>query len=358
MKKYLPLLLSIIGLILQVLGYYFLRFYPAQVEKWYSNGIYPTLSFLSRSITGWIPFSIGDVVYLGVIILAVRWLWVSKWELITLSRKRYTQLFLSLNIVLFFFHAAWGFNYYRQPLHQSLHIGDQYSTEDLEVVINQFIAASNELHRQLQPVDSLPVDFNQSQSHIFEAAPRGYDLISDQFPSLEYQSSSIKKSMITGPLSYMGYSGYLNPFTGEAQTNAWINNYKTPVLTLHEMAHQLGYAKENEANFIAILAGVAHDDPYFNYSASIFALRYCLNDLYKRQPERYQLIVATMRPGIFANYLELTKFWQQYNGIIEEVSQATYNTYLKANNQPGGMETYSYVVALLVNYYATNTLER
>jgi hypothetical protein len=358
MKKNTALFLSLGVLLLQLLGYYSLRFYPDFIETWYSTGIYPYISEVSRWVTGLVPFSIGDVMYLGIIILALRWLWTYKRELISLSRKRYTQLFLSLNIVLFFFHVAWGFNYYRQPLHRSLDIDHTYTTKDLEKVILNFIARSNELHAELQPVDSLPVAFLESQEDIFEAAPRGYEVLSEKFPSLVYHQSSIKKSMLTAPLSYMGYGGYLNPFTGEAQTNAWINNSKTPVLTLHEMAHQLGYAKENEANFIAILAGTAHDDSYFKYSASIFALRYCLNDLYKRDPEAYQKIIVAIRPGIFANYREISDFWQQYNGVIEEVSQATYNTYLKANNQPGGMETYSYVVALLVNYYATNTLKK
>jgi hypothetical protein len=150
----------------------------------------------------------------------------------------------------------------------------------------------------------------------------------------------------------MGYSGYLNPITGEAQTNGYINNYKTPVLILHEMSHQLGFAKENEANFIAVLAGMNHDDLYFQYSATIFALGYCLNDLGLKNPEQLELARSNMRLGILKNYQDLRDFWEPYNdNIVEQISQKTYETYLKANNQPDGMRTYSYVVALLVNYY-------
>jgi hypothetical protein len=351
MKENKALLVSIVILLVQISGYYTLRFYPVFIEQWYSTGIYPYISRASRWATGFIPFSVGDVIYIGAIFLSLAWLWRSKMELITLSRKRYTQLFNSLNIVLLFFHLAWGFNYYRQPLYKSLNIDAQYTTEELKTVISKFIEQSNRLHSQLQPVNSLPVHFVETQNTIFSAAPLGYKKLSKNFPDLYYSNSSIKKSLLTAPLSYMGYSGYLNPFTGEAHTNSWINNYKTPVLTLHEMAHQLGFAKENEANFIAILAGTAHDDLYFQYSASIFGLRYCLNDLYKRDPTAYEAMSQDIRPGIFLNYNELRDFWKQYEGVIEDISQVTYETYLKANNQPGGMETYSYVVALLVNYY-------
>ncbi|AGC78227.1 uncharacterized protein DUF3810 [Nonlabens dokdonensis] len=346
------LLLIAIGLFfLQILFYYSLRYFPATVESLYSTGIYPYIAKAMRFGLGWIPFSFGDIVYSVSIIMIIRWLWLSNRDLISLSRKRYTQLFLSLNIIIALFHCMWGFNYYREPLHEVLDLDNEYTTEELETVVRQLIYTSNKLHDQLQPVDSLPVVFERSQSELFELAPQGFENIDHIYPALSYGNASIKKSLLTIPLSYMGYSGYLNPLTGEAHTNAWINNYKTPVLTLHEMSHQLGFAKENEANFIAIIAGMNHDDLYFQYSASIFALRYCINDLYRRDLEKYENIRPLIKDGIFKNYKELRDFWKQYEGVIEDVSQVTYNAYLKANNQPGGMETYSYVVALLVNYY-------
>lgn len=351
MHKNRSLLLALFLLIVQIAFYYSLRFFPAAVESLYSTGMYPYISKAMRFGLGWLPFSFGDLVYSIAIIMIIRWLWLSKKGLISLSRKRYTQLFLSLNIIIALFHCMWGFNYYREPLHKVLELDNEYTTEELKTVVQQLVYTSNKLHEQLQEIDSLPVAFTRSQSEIFDLAPQGFENINHVYPALDYGNASIKKSLLTMPLSYMGYSGYLNPITGEAHTNAWINNYKTPVLTLHEMSHQLGFAKENEANFIAIIAGMNHDDLYFQYSASIFALRYCINDLYRRDPAAYEEIRPIIKDGIFKNYKELRDFWVQYEGVIEDVSQATYNTYLKANNQPGGMETYSYVVALLVNYY-------
>jgi hypothetical protein len=366
MKKNRSLLIAIGLLILQVTVYYVLRFFPATVESLYSTGVYPYISKAMRFGLGWIPFSFGDVVYIVSVIMVLRWVWMGMKDLISLflrhfgklnaaqaqnsSQKRYTQLFLSLNIIIALFHCMWGFNYYRQPLHEVLKLDKDYTTEELKTVVQQLIFTSNKLHEQLQKIDSLPVVFARPQSELFDLAPIAYQNIGHIYPALDYGNVSIKESLLTIPLSYMGYSGYLNPLTGEAQTNAWINNYKTPVLTLHEMAHQLGFAKENEANFIAIIAGMNHDDFYFQYSASIFALRYCINDLYQRDQKAYKEIRPLIRDGIFKNYKEQRDFWEPYQGIIEEVSHVTYNTYLKANNQPDGMKTYSYVVALIVNY--------
>ena len=351
MQKNRSLFIALGILSIQVSFYYSLRFFPSVVESLYSRGMYPYIAKAMRLGLGWIPFSFGDLVYTVAILMIIRWLWCSRMDLISLSRKRYTQLFLSINVILAFFHCMWGLNYYREPLHKVLELDNKYSTQELKTVVRQLVVTSNSLHQQLQKTDSLPVVFKRSQKELFELAPAAFKNIDPIYPTLDYGNSSIKESLLTMPLSYMGYSGYLNPLTGEAQTNAWINNYKTPVLILHEMSHQLGFAKENEANFIAIIAGMNHNDLYFQYSASIFALRYCISELYLKDSKAYKEIRPFIREGIFMNYKELEDFWSQYKGGIEDVFQVTYDAYLKVNNQPGGMETYSYVVALLVNYY-------
>jgi hypothetical protein len=352
MKKWWPVIL--IGLLLagQILAYQLLRNFPAFVERSYSTGIYPFIGRAMRIGLGWLPFSFGDLVYVAMIVFAIRWLIVNFKEIVTLSRKRVLQLLLALNVLIAFFHLAWGFNYYREPLHKVLELDAEYTPEELENVTLKLILTANKLHRRLQPVDSMPVIFDRSQPELFELAPSGFDRIDDIYPALDYGAPSIKESLLTLPLTYMGYSGYLNPLTGEAHTNAYINNYKTPVLILHEMSHQLGFAKENEANFIAVIAGMSHDDIYFQYSATIFALGYCLNAIGRDDPVMLESMRSQMNYGILMNYKDLRDFWAPYDdNVIEQISQKTYNSYLKANNQPDGMRTYSYVVALLVNHY-------
>src|SRR6185437_4263533 len=56
-----------------------LSFYPTVVERYYSKGVYPELARLQRILFGWIPFSIGDVLYLAAIVLLI-------WRLVRLIR--------------------------------------------------------------------------------------------------------------------------------------------------------------------------------------------------------------------------------------------------------------------------------
>jgi hypothetical protein len=154
----------------------------------------------------------------------------------------------------------------------------------------------------------------------------------------------------------MGFSGYLNPFTNEAQVDGLLPTYKFPTTTCHEIAHQIGYAAENEANFIGCLAAINNDDLYFKYSGYTFALRYCIYELHRRKPDLYYELLPRINKGILANYMEVEQFWKSYENPVEPVFKTTFDNFLKANNQANGMKSYNYVVALLVNYFKTNAL--
>ena len=338
-------------LILQILVLKAIAQFPEFVESWYSNGIYLYSSKLFRFIFGWIPFSFGDVTYAIVIVYAL----VSVFKLIRNRFKSFSQFLtktlLFINLIYFSFHVLWGLNYYRLPLHRALDIDKDYTTEELISLTQRLIKESNKLHALLQHTDSLPVVFSYSLQEIFKKSPEGYAIVEDNFPKLEYSPISIKNSLFRLPLTYMGFGGYLNPITQEAQVNGLQPAHRWSLVSCHEEAHQLGFAKENEANFIAVMATTNHPDPYFKYSGYIFALRYCLSDVYMRNPAAGELLRDRIRPGILANYRQSNDFWMAYQNPLEPVLAEFYGGYLKANNQPEGMQSYSYVVALLVNYF-------
>ena len=154
----------------------------------------------------------------------------------------------------------------------------------------------------------------------------------------------------------MGFGGYLNPFTNEAQVNYLMPKYNLPTTSCHEMAHQMGYASESECNFIGFLASVHNDDLYFKYSGYSFALRYCLNNWYIRNEKIYQELLKTVHPGILKNYKESEQFWMQYQTPIEKGFHTFYDHYLKINQQEEGINSYSKFVDLMVNYYKNKPL--
>lgn len=346
----------LIVLILQVFFINILKHYPDFVELYYSNGLYPLLSQLMRYSFGWVSFSVGDILYTILVVYVLRWFYKNYKRIFNDTLNWFLDVTCTISIAYFAFHLLWGFNYYRMPLHQSLNLKADYTTEELMAFTKELIKKSNNIHEKLANNDSTKIELPYTKTEIFEKVEYGYSVLSKTYPQLAYEPQSLKKSIYSLPLTYMGFSGYLNPFTNEAQVDGLIPIYKFPTTSCHEVAHQLGYAAENEANFIGTLAAINNNDLYFKYSGYTFALRYCLVEIFKRDKDIYKALLETVNLGIRKNYNEVQEFWQSYQNPLEPVFEKTFDTFLKANNQSAGMKSYNYVVALMVNYFDNKPL--
>ena len=329
------------------------RNFPTFTERFYSNGIYPYIAKLLHLAFGWVPFSFGDILYtlfiIGLLVAIIkhfRKVWQKPlWVLDKIVAKIITI------IVAFFF--LWGFNYFRIPLAQQLNVNTKYSTEQLYKATESCIIRANALHFRLADTDSSKVTLPFSNREIYRIAAESYPLnitnITD-FTAIK----SVKSSVYSKLLTYMGYSGYLNPFTNEAQVNSLMIGYSIPITACHEIAHQMGYAAEEEANYLGYLAAMKADNPYFKYSAELFALRCFLNEVAVLSPEKYDELQAQVRKGIFENYKEVRLFWQQYKNKAEPIFKSSYDVFLKANKQVAGINSYDLVTGLLIPHYVEN----
>ena len=327
------------------------------VEDYYSEGLYPLISKASRYTFGWIPFSIGDVFYTAVGIIAIRWFINNRKRIFKDTKNWLIDILTVTSIGYIAFHFFWGFNYYRSPVHEKLDIGYKYSTEDLITTTTYLIEKTNEIHSKLSANDSVKITMPYSKNELISKSNNGFEHLKTIHPSFDFQPQSSKRSLYSLPLTYMGFSGYLNPFTNEAQIDGLIPLYQYPFTVCHEQAHQLGYAAENEANFIGYLGAILNEDDYIKYSGYASALRYCLSEVGRRDKEAYQTLYNKMNKGILKNYQESYEFWTQYENPLEPFFKTFYNGFLKANSQDKGIESYSYVVALIVNFYQNTELQ-
>jgi hypothetical protein len=329
----------------------FLGYFPEVVERWYSNGFYPFVSKLLRILFGYIPFSVGDVLYLLLIAFGIQWIWTSRKSWKTNWKKNILKITSRFSVLYFAFHLLWGFNYYRQPLFEKMKIERDYSDADLLVFTKKLIAKSNAVQFQITQNKKEKIVFPYSQEQVFQMNTKGYSNLADQHPFFQYSILSGKQSLFSLPLTYMGFGGYLIPFTNEAQVNYLMPMYHSPTTSCHEMAHQMGYASESECNFIGFMASVKNENLYFKYSGYSFALRYCLANWQIRNESVYKQLLQTVHPGILKNYEESNAFWKSYETPIETGFHLFYDSFLKWNQQKDGMEGYSKFVNLMVNYY-------
>lgn len=348
MKK--KTLLSLL-LVLQILIVNLLSFFPGFVEEYYSNGLYPHIARMSRAVFGLFGFSVGDIIYGIVLFLALRWLWRKRktW------RRHYKDNGLSIlaafSVFYFLFYFLWAVNYHRVPLNEKMALEKEYTTDELVAFTKRLIVKVNEAHNAIEQNDSIKATNPYTVDEIYRKSAGGYNNLEKQYPFFGYETESIKSSLISVPLSYMGFGGYLNPFTNEAQVNCKLPLYNLPTTTCHEMAHQIGYASESEANFIGYLASIKSDDVYFRYSGYSFALKYCLRNIKKLDEEKANALLPLINTGVLRNFEESEQFSEEYESFIEDIFKYIYDTMLKINHQKDGLETYSKFVGLMVNYY-------
>lgn len=331
----------------------FFRNNPEQTEKIYSVGVYPYIAKTLHFLLGWIPFSFGDVFYTFIVFYAFYFCIKNRKKIWKSPLWFSGKVFFFIMTIACCFFSLWGFNYFRVPLSKTLEINTSYSENMLFQATELYIVEANNLHQKLVKNDSLKVDFTLSKQEIYDLASKSYPLgiknITD-FSTI----NSVKSSIYSTFLTYMGYSGYLNPFTNEAQVNGKMIGYAVPVTACHEIAHQMGYAAESEANYLGYLAAEKSENLYFKYSAALFALRYLLNETHKVDAEKYKEFVLKTNKGILKNYQEVRDFWRQYENKAEPVFKATYDSFLKANKQKQGIQSYDFVVGLLINLKLKN----
>ena len=313
--------------------------FPARVDLLYSNGLYPIL-FKARSLFfNHIPFSLGDLAY-GFIFLAVVYLFMTiKWKEWSIVLLKSITAFL---LLLLWFQLSWGLNYHRSSLFKATEL-KPYTEEELIQLTRFFALKSNQFHLLLSKNDSLAVEIVGSKKEIIKRV--------EAFSNRGKIKGKAKISLFSQPLSYMGFSGYLNPFTLEAQVNGKIPKINLPLTAAHEMAHQQGYAAENEANFIGFLRCYQHPDLDFQYAASLFGFRYTFNELYKANQGEASEILCSLYPGILANFKVTSTFWQNHKNPLEPCFKKSYDRYLKINNQSKGIQSYNAVVSLLLTHF-------
>lgn len=313
------------------------------VEKIYSKGIYPYLYSSRRLFFNSFKEPIGDLLYASLVL----WIIWNIGKLIWHKKSIYLLRILSTaSLLLVFFQLSWGLNYYRIPLADKLNHNSNYSLDELEELTLFFTNKSNSLHAALSDLDSLAVLFHTSPMERIVQIERQY--------SQKGFSGRAKISHYSKPLLYAGFTGYLNPFTLEAQVNGQIPAINLPITIAHEIAHQMGYAAENEANFIGFINCYHHKNLEIQYAANLFGFRYCYNELYRYRPERAKQIVKALRPGILANFNAAKVFWKSYQNPFEPYLKKSYDTYLKINNQSEGIKTYNQVVSLMIQSFRQN----
>ena len=329
--------------------------YPDWVEANYTYGIYPVISKVQRFLFGWIPFSIGDLFYACLITVV---LFRAFMFFRLLFQKRLTRKYFASGLqqaiffflfVYVFFNLLWGLNYNRRGVAEQLGLTvKKYSLADLDTLTS---VIQNRLNEYAVFVTEEQRDSLGKKRRLFKEASKAYQSAAEKFPFLSYHPVSVKPSFFSYLGNYLGFQGYYNPFSGEAQVNTTVPRFLEPFVTAHEIGHQVGYGRENEANFVAFLACRSYPSAGFKYSMYFDVYNYAIREVGRRDTTMARNFQQKLHPQVIKDIQELRDFFRQYKNPIEPVIMWGYGHFLRANNQPAGKETYNEVVSWLIAYY-------
>jgi hypothetical protein len=330
--------------------------FPQYVELWYSNTINKlTRQFLSI-ITGIVPFSVAEflvitlfiVLFILLIMLVVKILKGGVLNhLITIAA------YLSVLYILFL--VTWGFNYSRFSFDRIAGLEIRASSkEELYALCEELIIKANELRKDLEEDENGVMTIPGGYRDVMRRAELGYKEAAKVYRELGGRYGRPKGILLSEALNYTGISGIYIPYTAEANVNIRITDLMLPSTTAHEMAHQRGFAREDEANYIAYLVCSMHPDKDFQYSGVMLSLIYSMNAMARRDIEAFRELRDKYLEGVRRDLQHERDFWVRYEGRAEQISTRVNDTYLRYNGQEDGVQSYGRMVDLLLAEFRQN----
>lgn len=328
----------------------------ARVEAGYSTEYFPAFGALLRRIFGKLPFSIGDILYASLICLAVYSLSRLGLRLARrqsslnpdrLKNKFYTVA-ISLATLYIIFNLFWGINYNRKGIAWQLGLPTlKYNTAEL-LEMNKLLLIKVNHSKAALLAGNIGYP---STPDLFKRVEKVYTEAATQYPILAYPHSSLKTSLWGWLGNYAGFTGYYNPFTGEAQVNTNVPKFLQPFTSCHEVAHQLGYAKEMEANFVGYLAATHSRDTLFHYSVYLDLFTYANRNLFITDSVAAKMLRNNLSAPVKEDLKEWMLFNKRHRSFLEPIVRWGYGIFLRNNEQPQGMLSYDEVTGFLIAYY-------
>jgi hypothetical protein len=313
--------------------------FPHFVERVYTHGLYAALTRGFTSFTKLFSFSVSELALylfvLAVLALAFEAIRRREW------RKNFARLVRLFALGVAWFYLSWGLNYSRLPIDEQLHLPET-PADSLALRANVLwsLQNTNALWRPMPDWNMKTLDqkIESSYRRVFEKLPL----------TLMPGSRRPKFLLVPGLFNYTQTSGMFGPFFHEVHLNAELLPVELPFVLAHEKAHQMGFARESEASFLAALACFASADSAINYSAH-FALAGKFARLAVQMSDGDSL-VKSLRPEVKADFKAVRARYQKYAGAISEFSSATYDAYLKANQIKTGVANYGEVAELVMRW--------
>ena len=321
----------------------------------FNQNVSHALRFVLSKLTGVLPFSFAELIIILLPVIAFVSLWyLLKYRCDTRKATIVTSVCI-LSVASMFlssFVLCFGTAYRGTPLEEKLNITSApVNKQELYEASEHLLKKINELSEKIEYSESgfsvMPYDFDEMNDKLIEA----YDSFCTDYAFIRNFKSQLKPVMLSEAMSYTHITGVYTFFTGESNINVNFPDYTIPYTSAHELAHQRGIAREDEANMIAFLVCIRSEDPYIQYSAYLNVYEYVSTALYYADKELYKEIRQKISSSVYGEQVAYSKFFDKYdNSVASQVSIAVNDAYLKTQGTQGSI-SYGMVVDLTVAYF-------
>ena len=332
--------------------------------EWYAKTVYPVIVSVVGRAFGIFTVSCVEILLYCCLALLVVSVILLIWKLIKarmipgriLFLEWLSRVFLVGTVLFLLYTLNCGINYHRLSFSELEGIRpESYSLEDLEMTCRYLTEEVNVLSEKVKR-DAMGGMVLSGQER--EKAVNAMMKLGEKYPELSGYYPEPKPVMFSEILSYQNLSGVYSPFTVEANYNQDMTDYNVPFTMCHELSHLRGFMEEEEANFIAYLACEASEEAEFQYSGNLLAWIYCMNTLKKYDENTWYEIHQQLEEKVLQDLGENSEFWKVYEGPIAERAEQLNDTYLRANGQAEGINSYNRMTDLMVSYFKEKDKEK
>lgn len=338
--------------------YYILPSFPKFTEYVFARGIFRILAFPYEWLMSIIPFSVTEIVVILCIpaILTLIVVWVVK-IIIKENKKQVVEkgfrfVAWCLSLMLLIFMLMDGVNFNRLSVGELLELPNkQYTKDDLFFVTKDLAQKASLAREKLRVDEDGCVILSENRGDILKKADNCYRNLQKEYPFLKVSTFRVKSVLLSHCWSYTGITGVYCPWLGEANVNTDVPDSTLCHTAAHEVAHTMGFAKENECNFLGWLACSVSDSPDYVYSGYLQAYVYCSNALYKADKKLWKEAYLCCSQGVIRDLRQNNEYWDSFKGEVMDTSQTVNDTFIKVNGVESGILSYDQMVELMLRYY-------
>ena len=326
----------------------------------YTTRLYPLFTAPVKFLVSLVPFSLGEMLLYGVLLIIIL---LFLYLIFTIKKHRRWLKRLGGAVIIICLLTGGNFFWYGGINYNTLTFAElsgleirEHSVEELKELCVFLGEKASESRKSLQKNSEGVVTDERSLNEILALSTEGYRAAASEFDFLEGYLVAPKGALSSEIMSYEQISGIFPIVFTESIVNTNTPVYELPHTACHELSHQLGFMREDEANFVGFLACINSSDGLYIYSGYLSAFESAMNRLASYDYNAYSEVWACelIDNGIAKDIRASSELWNSYKKkaeIISKVSEAVNDTYLKSNNIYDGTYSYGRVVDLLLAYY-------